>query len=223
MLLETTPGPGSLQKLPVTVSTEALHLGGCCGTEHVDPARKPQAALELCLLDGLLSCPFVLMQRGVGACFTRCFPAVTPPWHESRGLDRGGWAWVLLGGSLLDHPPRCVGGLPRGLCGECTCFQEAIFNKNTGKVVLKTFSLYRKLLTLLRAGHDQGEVWESAGLESTWVRAYLSVSWGPPAMPWPTGRPCVLGFLGFQGLACWGGWLPLSGSSQVSLGSGGRS
>lgn len=35
--------------------------------------------------------------------------------------------------------------------------QEAIFNKSTGKVVLKTFSLYRKLLTLFRAGHDQGE------------------------------------------------------------------
>ncbi|XP_051694780.1 cytochrome b-245 chaperone 1 [Oryctolagus cuniculus] len=34
-------------------------------------------------------------------------------------------------------------------------WEEAIFNKNTGKVILKTFSLYRKLLTLLRAGHDQ--------------------------------------------------------------------
>nr|XP_051694779.1 cytochrome b-245 chaperone 1 isoform X1 [Oryctolagus cuniculus] len=37
-------------------------------------------------------------------------------------------------------------------------WEEAIFNKNTGKVILKTFSLYRKLLTLLRAGHDQGGV-----------------------------------------------------------------
>lgn len=34
-------------------------------------------------------------------------------------------------------------------------WEEAIFNKNTGQVILKTFSLYRKLLTLLRAGHDQ--------------------------------------------------------------------
>ncbi|KAL6057824.1 hypothetical protein STEG23_034027 [Scotinomys teguina] len=34
-------------------------------------------------------------------------------------------------------------------------WEEAIFNKNTGKVILKTFSLYKKLLTLLRAGHDQ--------------------------------------------------------------------
>ncbi|XP_025324207.1 cytochrome b-245 chaperone 1 [Canis lupus baileyi] len=34
-------------------------------------------------------------------------------------------------------------------------WEEAIFNKSTGKVVLKTFSLYRKLLTLFRAGHDQ--------------------------------------------------------------------
>lgn len=37
--------------------------------------------------------------------------------------------------------------------------QEAIFNKSTGKVILKTFSLYKKLLTLLRAGHDQGKMW----------------------------------------------------------------
>uniref|UniRef100_A0A673VGV1 Essential for reactive oxygen species protein n=1 Tax=Suricata suricatta TaxID=37032 RepID=A0A673VGV1_SURSU len=34
-------------------------------------------------------------------------------------------------------------------------WEEAIFNKSTGKVVLKTFSLYKKLLTLFRAGHDQ--------------------------------------------------------------------
>ncbi|XP_040495866.1 cytochrome b-245 chaperone 1 isoform X2 [Ursus maritimus] len=37
-------------------------------------------------------------------------------------------------------------------------WEEAVFNKSTGQVVLKTFSLYRKLLTLFRAGHDQGEV-----------------------------------------------------------------
>uniref|UniRef100_A0A8C3WGR0 Essential for reactive oxygen species protein n=1 Tax=Catagonus wagneri TaxID=51154 RepID=A0A8C3WGR0_9CETA len=34
-------------------------------------------------------------------------------------------------------------------------WQEAIFNKRTGRAVLKTLSLYRKLLTLCRAGHDQ--------------------------------------------------------------------
>ncbi|ELW68175.1 hypothetical protein TREES_T100007375 [Tupaia chinensis] len=34
-------------------------------------------------------------------------------------------------------------------------WEEAIFDKSTGEVVLKTFSLYRKLLTLFRAGHDQ--------------------------------------------------------------------
>ncbi|XP_030683957.1 cytochrome b-245 chaperone 1 isoform X1 [Nomascus leucogenys] len=34
-------------------------------------------------------------------------------------------------------------------------WEEAIFDKSTGKVVLKTFSLYKKLLTLFRAGHDQ--------------------------------------------------------------------
>ncbi|XP_062936548.1 cytochrome b-245 chaperone 1 isoform X1 [Cynocephalus volans] len=34
-------------------------------------------------------------------------------------------------------------------------WEEAIFSKSTGKVILKTFSLYKKLLTLFRAGHDQ--------------------------------------------------------------------
>ncbi|XP_031325293.1 cytochrome b-245 chaperone 1 isoform X1 [Camelus dromedarius] len=34
-------------------------------------------------------------------------------------------------------------------------WEEVVFNKSTGKVVLKTFSLYKKLLTLCRAGHDQ--------------------------------------------------------------------
>lgn len=45
----------------------------------------------------------------------------------------------------------------------CIRLQEAIFNKSTGKVILKTFSLYKKLLTLLRAGHDQGKMWEPTG------------------------------------------------------------
>lgn len=59
--------------------------------------------------------------------------------------------------------------LPARLCvvGSCTeassrvtalwpAFQEAVFDKNTGNVVLKTFSLYRKLLSLSRVGHDEG-------------------------------------------------------------------
>ncbi|XP_077022413.1 cytochrome b-245 chaperone 1 [Tamandua tetradactyla] len=37
-------------------------------------------------------------------------------------------------------------------------WEEAVFNKNTGKGVLKTFSLYKKLLTFCRAGHDQAVV-----------------------------------------------------------------
>lgn len=57
-------------------------------------------------------------------------------------------------------------------------FQEAIFNKSTGKVVLKTFSLYKKLLTLSRAGHDQGQAW---GVTRTWgmvgVRRLVTPSW----------------------------------------------
>lgn len=52
---------------------------------------------------------------------------------------------------------------PRAITGPAApsgSLQEAIFNKSTGKVTLKTFSLYRKLLTLSRAGHDQGEAGE---------------------------------------------------------------
>lgn len=35
--------------------------------------------------------------------------------------------------------------------------QEAIFEKDAGKVYLKSFSLYKKLLTFSRAGHEQGK------------------------------------------------------------------
>ncbi|XP_063148864.1 cytochrome b-245 chaperone 1 isoform X1 [Candoia aspera] len=34
-------------------------------------------------------------------------------------------------------------------------WEEAIFEKDAGKVYLKSFSLYKKLLTLSRAGHEQ--------------------------------------------------------------------
>ncbi|XP_007957981.1 cytochrome b-245 chaperone 1 [Orycteropus afer afer] len=34
-------------------------------------------------------------------------------------------------------------------------WEEAVFDKSTGKAVLKTLSLHRKLLTLCRAGHEQ--------------------------------------------------------------------
>lgn len=69
------------------------------------------------------------------------------------------------------------GPLPGGLCGWLMhrgqwpgdhlwpVFQEAIFDKSTGKIVLKTFSLYKKLLTLFRADHDQGE---ASGMNRTW-------------------------------------------------------
>ncbi|XP_015269837.1 PREDICTED: uncharacterized protein C17orf62 homolog [Gekko japonicus] len=34
-------------------------------------------------------------------------------------------------------------------------WEEAVFEKDAGKVFLETFSLYKKLLTLSRAGHEQ--------------------------------------------------------------------
>ncbi|KAG8128973.1 putative C17orf62-like protein [Naja naja] len=36
-------------------------------------------------------------------------------------------------------------------------WEEAIFEKDAGKVYLKSFSLYKKLLTFSRAGHEQGK------------------------------------------------------------------
>lgn len=38
-----------------------------------------------------------------------------------------------------------------------TILQEAIFDKNKGSVCLKTFNLYRKILTLSKGGNEQGE------------------------------------------------------------------
>ncbi|XP_020922009.1 uncharacterized protein C17orf62 homolog isoform X1 [Sus scrofa] len=100
---------------------------------------------------------------------------VVRPWWQ--GLSLQVWA--------VSRVPRCPGGAPRpplpsltGLSGvhspdslgwklfyvsgclfvavqNLEDWQEAIFSKSTGKVVLKTSSLYRKLLTLCRAGHEQ--------------------------------------------------------------------
>ncbi|XP_044310013.1 cytochrome b-245 chaperone 1 isoform X1 [Varanus komodoensis] len=37
-------------------------------------------------------------------------------------------------------------------------WEEAIFQKDAGKVILKSFNLYKKLLTLSKAGHEQAVV-----------------------------------------------------------------
>uniref|UniRef100_A0A673VRJ8 Essential for reactive oxygen species protein n=1 Tax=Suricata suricatta TaxID=37032 RepID=A0A673VRJ8_SURSU len=57
-------------------------------------------------------------------------------------------------------------------------WEEAIFNKSTGKVVLKTFSLYKKLLTLFRAGHDQ-VTWKPSPslLQPSWSCTALRAPW----------------------------------------------
>lgn len=47
-----------------------------------------------------------------------------------------------------------------GILNTVFCFtilQEAIFDKNKGTVCLKTFNLYRKILTLSKGGNEQGE------------------------------------------------------------------
>lgn len=59
-----------------------------------------------------------------------------------------------------------------------SAFQEAVFDKNTGKVVLKTFSLYRKLLSLSRDGHEEGEAWGARG------------TLGTPGWTEGSGHPC---------------------------------
>ncbi|KAM3846752.1 cytochrome b-245 chaperone 1 isoform 1-T2 [Vipera latastei] len=54
--------------------------------------------------------------------------------------------------------------------------QEAIFEKDAGKVYLKSFSLYKKLLTFSRAGHEQvvvplGEI-QAVNVEEEKVRYF---------------------------------------------------
>lgn len=76
----------------------------------------------------------------------------------------------------------------RSVYGYSCWFQEAVFNKSTGKVILKTFSLYRKLLTLFRAGHDEGETqklghcsWGRWNMD--WVQGYLLSGGVPQTCP----------------------------------------
>lgn len=100
----------------------------------------------------------------------------------------------------------------------CIALQEAIFNKSTGKVILKTFSLYKKLLTLLRAGHDQGKM-GGAAVESKFTgsgnegpQAYLGLQcWIQADTP-----SCIV-----QESASQAGWTLLC--SALRLGEGGRS
>ncbi|XP_025715489.2 cytochrome b-245 chaperone 1 isoform X2 [Callorhinus ursinus] len=74
-------------------------------------------------------------------------------------------------------------------------WEEAVFNKSTGQVVLKTFSLYRKLLTLFRTGHDQGG--SHSGLRG-WAQGEDLEERGLPLLPgecWesPQGQRAGLG------------------------------
>lgn len=46
--------------------------------------------------------------------------------------------------------------------------------------MLKTFSLYKKLLTLFRAGHDQGEHRGRQGTGCCWLDRELSGGWDGP-------------------------------------------
>uniref|UniRef100_A0A2K5DTB8 Essential for reactive oxygen species protein n=1 Tax=Aotus nancymaae TaxID=37293 RepID=A0A2K5DTB8_AOTNA len=70
-------------------------------------------------------------------------------------------SWSLLAGALCSSPDTLgwklfyVTGCLFVAVQNLEDWEEAVFDKSTGKVVLKTFSLYKKLLTLFRAGHDQ--------------------------------------------------------------------
>lgn len=107
-------------------------------------------------------------------------PGVLTGW-EGSGITPFLHICAGEGGDVVGRPR-----FPQGLCvvgrrAEASnggtafwlVFQEAIFNKSTGKVVLKTFSLYKKLLTFCRAGHDQGEeVW------APWKAGYSGLGGG---------------------------------------------
>ncbi|XP_025217126.1 uncharacterized protein C17orf62 isoform X2 [Theropithecus gelada] len=92
------------------------------------------------------SCPGGPCKRG-GGCARWGLPWARP-WSSQAGAlcpssDSLGWKLFYVTGCLF----VAVQNLED--------WEEAIFDKSTGKVVLKTFSLYKKLLTLFRAGHDQ--------------------------------------------------------------------
>lgn len=76
-------------------------------------------------------------------------------WSLLVGILSIGLATAYYGGDSLGWKLFYVTGCLFVAVQNLEDWEEAIFNKSTGKVILKTFSLYRKLLTLSRAGHDQ--------------------------------------------------------------------
>ncbi|XP_023507474.1 cytochrome b-245 chaperone 1 isoform X1 [Equus asinus] len=105
-------------------------------------------------------------------------------------------------------------------------WEEAIFNKSTGKVVLKTFSLYKKLLTLSRAGHDQVVVLlndiRDVNVEEEKVRyfgkGYVVVLRFATGFSHPLTQSAVMGHRSPSSW-CWPGpvtWKPLPSSSPPS-------
>uniref|UniRef100_A0A8D0VFS0 Essential for reactive oxygen species protein n=2 Tax=Sus scrofa TaxID=9823 RepID=A0A8D0VFS0_PIG len=77
-------------------------------------------------------------------------------WSLLVGIASIGLAAAYYSGDSLGWKLFYVSGCLFVAVQNLEDWQEAIFSKSTGKVVLKTSSLYRKLLTLCRAGHEQG-------------------------------------------------------------------
>lgn len=76
-------------------------------------------------------------------------------WSLLVGIASIGLAAAYYSGDSLGWKLFYVSGCLFVAVQNLEDWQEAIFSKSTGKVVLKTSSLYRKLLTLCRAGHEQ--------------------------------------------------------------------
>nr|XP_045014119.1 uncharacterized protein LOC101597484 isoform X2 [Jaculus jaculus] len=139
---------------------EVCHVGRMSRSAHA-----PRCPAALCLrgrLESPLLCsdargPGMYMQ--VEARTSSCLHLKRAPgirsWSLLVGILSTGLAAAYYSGDSLGWKLFYVTGCLFVAVQNLEDWEEAIFNKSTGKVVLKTFSLYRKLLTLLRAGHDQ--------------------------------------------------------------------
>uniref|UniRef100_A0A8D1UAU0 Essential for reactive oxygen species protein n=2 Tax=Sus scrofa TaxID=9823 RepID=A0A8D1UAU0_PIG len=114
-----------------------------------DPASFiPRARLGLCLQSGL-KVPLPVLLVGVHPLWR------LPYTSGEHGIASIGLAAAYYSGDSLGWKLFYVSGCLFVAVQNLEDWQEAIFSKSTGKVVLKTSSLYRKLLTLCRAGHEQ--------------------------------------------------------------------
>ncbi|XP_028912800.1 cytochrome b-245 chaperone 1 [Ornithorhynchus anatinus] len=75
-------------------------------------------------------------------------------WSLLVGFSSIGLAAAYYSGDSLGWKLFYVAGCVFVALQNLEDWEEAVFNKNTGKVILKSFNLYKKMLTLSRGDHD---------------------------------------------------------------------